>query len=97
MFEEQVNGKCPVETVIKLLGGKYDFTKYGRVLSVAEMFPGTITRSMQVDFFYQFLKRSPNSPQWYGYAGRNGFAVKRDYFLFQIFRLTIRIKATGRE
>lgn len=57
----------------------YDFTKYGRVLSVAEMFPGTITRSMQVDFFYQFLKRSPNSPQWYGYAGRNGFAVKRDY------------------
>ena len=57
----------------------YDFSKYGRVLSVSEMFPGTITRSMQVDFFYQFLKRSPNSPQWYGYAGRNGFAVKRDY------------------
>lgn len=57
----------------------YDFAKYGRVLSVAEMFPGTITRAMQVDFFYQFLKRSPNSPQWYGYADRNGFAVKRDY------------------
>lgn len=57
----------------------YDFAKYGRVLSVAEMFSGTITRAMQVDFFYQFLKRSPNSPQWYGYAGRNGFAVKRDY------------------
>lgn len=57
----------------------YDFSKYGRILSVSEMFPGTITRSMQVDFFYQFLKRSPNSPQWYGYAKRNGFAVKRDY------------------
>ena len=57
----------------------YDFSKYGRILSVAEMFPGTITRAMQVDFFYQFLKRSPNSPQWYGYAARNSFAVKRDY------------------
>lgn len=57
----------------------YDFSKYGRILSVSEMYPGTITRAMQVDFFYQFLKRSPNSPQWYGYAKRNGFAVKRDY------------------
>ena len=43
------------------------------------MYTGTITRAMQVDYFYQFLKRSSNAPQWYGYAKRNGFAVKRDF------------------
>lgn len=26
MFEEKINGKCPVETTIKLLGGKYKST-----------------------------------------------------------------------
>lgn len=57
----------------------YDFEKYGRILSIAEMYTGTITRAMQVDYFYQFLKRSSNAPQWYGYAKRNGFAVKRDF------------------
>lgn len=57
----------------------YDFNKCGRVLTLQEMATGTISRMMQVDFFYQFLKRSPNAPQWYGYTGRNGFAVRRDY------------------
>lgn len=57
----------------------YDINKYGRVLTLQEMATGTISRMMQVDFFYQFLKRSPNAPQWYGYAGRNRFAVRRDY------------------
>lgn len=57
----------------------YDFNKYGKVLSVDEMATGTISRMMQVDYFYQFLKRSPNTPQWYGYAPRNGFAVRREY------------------
>lgn len=57
----------------------YDFNKYGRVLTLQEMATGTISRMMQVDYFYQFLKRSPNAPQWYGYTGRNAFAVKRDY------------------
>lgn len=57
----------------------YDFNKYGRVLTLQEMATGTISRMMQADFFYQFLKRSPNAPQWYGYTGRNGFAVKREY------------------
>lgn len=66
----------------------YDFSKYGRILTVAEMYPGTITPAMQVDFFYQFLKRSTNAPQWYGYARRNGFAVKRDYEN-ELYRLVI--------
>lgn len=57
----------------------YDFNKYGRVLSVQEMSTGTITRAMQVDFFYQFLKKSPHSPQWYGYSSRNEFSVHRNY------------------
>lgn len=57
----------------------YDFCKYGRVLSVQEMATGTISPMMQVDYFYQFLKRSPNAPQWYGYASRNGFSVVREY------------------
>lgn len=26
MFEEQINGRCPIETTIKLLGGKYKST-----------------------------------------------------------------------
>ncbi len=26
MFEEQINGKCPFETTVKLLGGKYKST-----------------------------------------------------------------------
>lgn len=57
----------------------YDFNKYGRVLSVQEMTTGTINRMLQTEFFYQFLKRSPNAPQWYGYAKRNAFVVKRDF------------------
>lgn len=57
----------------------YDFNKYGRVLSVGEMSNITISRIMQTEFFYQFLKRSPNAPQWYGYAKRNAFTVKRDF------------------
>lgn len=57
----------------------YDFNKYGRVLTLHEMATGTISRMMQVDYFYQFLKRSPNTPQWYGYAPRNNFSVKREY------------------
>lgn len=57
----------------------YDFNKYGRVLSVREMATGTISRMMQTEFFYQFLKRSPHTPQWYGYAKRNSFAVPREF------------------
>lgn len=57
----------------------YDFNKYGRVLSVREMATGTISRMMQTEFFYQFLKRSPHTPQWYGYTKRNSFAVHRDF------------------
>ena len=57
----------------------YDFGKYGRVLTIQEMNTGTISRMMQLDYFYQFLKRSPNEPQWYGYAPRNAFAIKRDF------------------
>ena len=34
---------------------------------------------MQTEFFYQFLKRSPHTPQWYGYAKRNSFAVPREF------------------
>lgn len=57
----------------------YDFNKYGRVLSLQEMDTGAISQMMQVDYFYKFLKKSPNVPQWYGYAARNGFYVKRDF------------------
>lgn len=57
----------------------HDFNQYGRVLSVREMMTGTISRNMQVDYFYRFLKRSPYDPQWYGYTRRNQFAVSREY------------------
>lgn len=56
-----------------------DFNRHGRVLSLQEMETFPISRMMQADYFYRFLKHSPNTPQWYGYAKRNGFAVKREY------------------
>ena len=56
-----------------------DFDKYGRVLSLHEMHTAPISRMMQVDYFYKFLKYSPNAPQWYGYSPRNGFSVHREF------------------
>lgn len=56
-----------------------DFARYGMVLTVGEMNFGSISRTMQPDYFYKFLKYSPNSPQWYGYARQNGFAVQREF------------------
>lgn len=56
-----------------------DFNRYGRVLTLYEMKINQISRMMQTDYFYRFLKRSPNAPQWYGYSKRNGFAVKREF------------------
>ena len=57
----------------------YDFSKYGRLLTIEEMNTGTVSRMMQVEQFYNFLKRSPNAPQWYGYAPGNAFAVERNF------------------
>ena len=56
-----------------------DFSRYGRILSVAEMETFPISRMMQPEYFYKFLKMSPNEPQWYGYTKRNAFAVERDF------------------
>jgi len=56
-----------------------DFAPYGMVLTVGEMSFGPISRMMQPDYFYKFLKYSPNTPQWYGYTRQNGFAVRREF------------------
>lgn len=56
-----------------------DFAQYGMVLTVGEMSFGSISRTIQPDYFYKFLKYSPNTPQWYGYARQNGFAVRREF------------------
>ena len=55
------------------------FCKFGRVLTLKEMKTTRISRALEVEDFYKFLKQSPNSPQWYGYAKQNDYAVKRDF------------------
>lgn len=57
----------------------YDFNKYGRVLTVREMTIPRIPRGIYTEAFYNFLKLSPNTPLWYGYSKRYGFAVTRDF------------------
>ncbi|HWP96386.1 MAG TPA: hypothetical protein VN426_06015 [Syntrophomonadaceae bacterium] len=57
----------------------YEFSKYGRLLTMNEMDTGTISRMLMVEYFYKFLKKSPSEPQWYGYSPRNGFSVRREY------------------
>lgn len=57
----------------------YEFARYGRLLSIKTMDTGIISRMMQVEYFYRFLKRSPYEPQWYGYNPRNCFAVHRKF------------------
>lgn len=56
-----------------------DFAQYGMVLTMGEMSFGSISRTMQPDYFYRFLKYSPNTPQWYGYTRQNRFAVRREF------------------
>ena len=56
-----------------------NFNEYGRVLTIEEMTVPTISRALKADYFYRFLKSSPYSPQWYGYAKKNAFAVDRDF------------------
>lgn len=56
-----------------------DFAPYGMALTVGEMNFGSISHTMQPDYFYKFLKNSPNSPQWYGYVRKNDFAVRREF------------------
>lgn len=56
-----------------------DFSCCGRILSVKEMAINPIRRVMQIDYFYKFLKESPNTPQWYGYSKRNSFAINRKF------------------
>ena len=46
---------------------------------MGEMSFGSISRTMQPDYFYRFLKYSPNTPQWYGYTRQNRFAVRREF------------------
>lgn len=57
----------------------YEFSRYGQLLSIRQMDTIAISRMLQVDYFYRFLKQSPYEPQWYGYNPRNGFAVQREY------------------
>lgn len=57
----------------------YDFQRYGQLLTIKNMSTMRINRTMMVDWFYQFLKLSPNSPQWYGYDSKTAFNIKRDY------------------
>ena len=70
-----INGK-PVTLSTNLCN---DFRRYGRILSIGEMRTIGITKMFQTEFFYKFLKLSPNKPQWYGYEKRNSFAVSRDF------------------
>ncbi|WP_160642024.1 MULTISPECIES: hypothetical protein [unclassified Neglectibacter] len=56
-----------------------DFARYAMVLTAKEMSYSPIPRMMQPDYFYKFLRNSPNVPQWYGYVRRNGFAVQRAF------------------
>lgn len=72
----------------------YEFARYGRLLSIREMDAGVISRMLQVDYFYRFLKRSPYEPQWYGYNRRNGFAVRRE-FENSLYSAVITKLATG--
>ncbi len=57
----------------------YEFSKFGKILTVHEMNTGNIGSMMRTEYFYRFLKLSPNVPQWYGYSKRNSFSVKREF------------------
>ena len=57
----------------------YNFGGIGTLLTVGTLSYPPISNNMMSLYFYDFLKNSPSSPQWYGYMSRNGFSIRRDF------------------
>lgn len=57
----------------------YNFGGIGTLLTVGALNYPPISNTMVPLYFYDFLKNSPTSPQWYGYMPRNGFSIRRDF------------------
>ena len=57
----------------------YNFGGIGTLLTVGALSYPPISNAMVSLYFYDFLKNSPTSPQWYGYMPRNGFSIRRDF------------------
>lgn len=57
----------------------YDFSRFGQLLTIKNMGGTHVSRTMMVDWFYQFLKLSPTNPQWYGYEPKIKFNITREY------------------